>query len=228
MSPAETAPEPERERCPLCRTHESGLFHEDKRRLYFRCQVCSLIWVPSRQFLSPRQEKAEYDLHQNHPGDMGYRRFLGRLFDPMVNELPAASRGLDFGSGPGPTLSVMFEEAGHSMALYDPFYAPDRRVLDATYDFVTATEVVEHLHRPMDELDRLWRCVRPGGLLGLMTKLALGREAFARWHYKNDLTHVCFFSHDTFRWLGDRFGSAPRFIGQDVILFRKSAEPPIG
>ena len=42
----------------------------------------------------------------------------------------------------------MFEEMGHTVALYDYFYANDPFVLHHLYDFITATEVVEHLHNP--------------------------------------------------------------------------------
>jgi len=107
------------------------------------------------------------------------------------------------------------------MAIYDHFYARDPSVLEKQYDFVTATEVVEHLHNPKKELDRLWACLKPGGWLGIMTKLALDREAFARWHYKNDPTHVCFFSRLTFEWLAAQWQAELTFADKDVILFYK-------
>ena len=46
------------------------------------------------------------------------------------------------------------------MSLYDPFFFPDRTRLSRRYDFITATEVVEHLHRPGEELERLWAMLR--------------------------------------------------------------------
>lgn len=212
--------------CPLCGDLASQSFHGDRLREYRQCAVCSLIFVPPRYFLSREDEKAEYDLHENSPLDTGYRRFLGRLFTPLNERLQPRSRGLDFGSGPGPTLSVMFEEVGHPMAIYDPFYAPDSEVLNhhaltRPYDFITATEVFEHLHDPRTDLDRLWSCLKPGGWLGVMTKLALGPDAFATWHYKNDRTHVCFFSRSTFRWLAKRWAAKLTFLGRDVMLLRR-------
>ena len=207
--------------CPLCYAADAAPFHEDARRTYLRCSACRLVFVPPWQFVSLQAEKAEYDLHQNSPQDPGYRRFLSRLFDPLQASLGANSRGLDFGSGPGPTLSVMFEEAGHQVALYDPFYAHEPAVFDRTYDFITASEVVEHLHHPRRELDRLWRSLKPGGTLGLMTKLVLNRKAFSTWHYRQDMTHVCFFSQPTFRWLADQWRAALAFVEHDVVLLRK-------
>lgn len=207
--------------CPLCECSQSGLFYEGKKRLYLRCEECALIFVPPIYFLSSQAEKAEYDLHENSPLDIGYRRFLSRLFDPLNERITPNSFGLDFGCGPGPTLSVMFEEAGHQVAIYDPFYAKTPTVFDHTYDFITATEVVEHFHAPRHEIDRLWSRLRLGGFLGIMTKLALDQAAFAAWHYKADPTHVCFFSQQTFEWVADWLGAELTLIGDDVILLRK-------
>lgn len=208
--------------CPLCASAGVKIVCRDKRRDYFRCRTCDLVSVPSAQFLSPEDEKARYDLHQNSPDDWDYRRFLSHLFVPMLERLGVGSHGLDFGSGPNPTLSVMFEKVGHSMAIYDPFYANNAVALEELYDFVTATEVVEHLRDPARDLDRLWSCVKSGGSLGLMTKLAPDSKSFANWHYTNDLTHVCFFSRSTFKWLASQWQAELAFADEDVILFRKT------
>lgn len=196
-------------------------FWRDERRDYYRCGRCSLVFVPQRALLSAAAEKAEYDLHENSIDDAGYRRFLGRLAEPLLERLAAGSHGLDFGCGPGPALAAMFAEAGHEMAVFDCFYAPDLSVFKRRYDFITATEVVEHLHRPGNELQRLWRLLKPGGHLGLMTKLVIDQAAFSRWHYKNDPTHVGFFSRETFDWLAAEWGTAAEVIGNDVIIIAK-------
>jgi hypothetical protein len=210
--------------CPLCGGMESTFFHRDKRREYQRCGCCQLVYVPAQYFPDRAREKAEYDLHTNSPEDVGYRKFLSRLGDPLCDRLPTGSRGLDFGCGPGPTLSVMLTEAGHDVALYDPFYAADTSTLTGQYDFITATEVVEHLQRPGKELALLWGLLRPGGYLGVMTKLVRSAEAFAGWHYKNDVTHVCFFSTASWQWWSGSVGASLEILGDDVILLRRSGE----
>lgn len=208
--------------CPLCAAQQIDDYHQDKLRPYLRCTRCELVFVPAANHLSATQEKAEYDRHENSPDDEGYRKFLSRLAMPLLQRLPARSRGLDFGCGPGPTLSLMLEEAGHEVALYDPFYADDSAALENTYDFISASEVVEHLSAPGAELRRLWGLLRPGGILGLMTKMVSDRLAFATWHYKADPTHISFFSRETFKFLGSRLGAQPVFVGSDVVLFRKT------
>jgi hypothetical protein len=207
--------------CPLCKTVNSDFFYEDKFRAYFRCNICSLIFVPPSSHLTNGEEKDRYDLHQNLSDNPNYRKFLSRIFYPMQKLIVPAGEGLDFGSGPGPTLSLMFEEAGYSMSIYDHFYADDPSVFDKQYDFITTSEVIEHLFDPGYELDRLWGCLKSGGCLGIMTKLALDHESFARWHYKNDPTHVCFFSKSTFAWLGSKWHCRITFADKDVVIFEK-------
>ena len=207
--------------CPLCQNGESGHYHKDRQRDYRQCVTCQLVFVTAQYQLSEADEKAVYDDHQNSPIYMGYRQFLARLADPLIERLPAQSQGLDFGCGPGPTLSVMMEEAGHRVALFDLYYANKPEVLERQYDFITATEVIEHLASPGVELARLWSLLKPKGYLGIMTKQVKDKEAFANWHYKSDATHISFFSRETFDYLGVLWGSAPLFIGADVIIFQK-------
>jgi len=206
--------------CPLCRTSEGKPFYRD-RRDYYRCPVCYLVFVLPDQFLSPQEEKAEYDQHENSPDDLRYRQFLGRLFGPLTERLAPNSCGLDFGAGPGPTLSVMLEEAGHSMEIFDPFYAPRNDLLKQQYDFITATEVVEHLHHPRRELDRLWTCLKPNGLLGIMTQCVIDQKKFSSWQYKSEPTHVCFFSIETFQWLENHWSAKLTVLDKSVVLFTK-------
>ncbi|MEQ5801500.1 class I SAM-dependent methyltransferase [Halomonas sp. H10-9-1] len=207
--------------CPLCASADTAFYHCDARREYHRCRCCTLVFVPPAFRLDPQAERAVYDQHENSPDDPGYRRFLSRLFEPLKARLEHGARGLDFGAGPGPTLSVMFEEAGHRMAIYDPFYAPGASVLEQSYDFITATEVVEHLFAPGKELARLASLLRPGGWLGLMTKRVTDHAAFTRWHYILDPTHVSFFGEATFRWLADELGMSIEFPAADVVLLHK-------
>ena len=207
--------------CPLCAGANISPYFSDKRRPYLCCGGCGLVFVPPARFLDRESERAEYDLHQNAVDDPAYRAFLSRLAQPLMQRLEPGARGLDFGCGQGPALAHMLREAGFEVALYDSFFQPDQRVLGRQYDFICATEVVEHLHRPGVELARLWSLLRPGGWLGIMTKLVRDAEAFANWHYKNDPTHVCFFSAGTWRWWARQQGANVDIMGADVILLRR-------
>lgn len=207
--------------CPLCSSTAKD-YCADKFRAYFQCTNCRLVFVGKESFPTAHDEKSRYELHENSPDDIGYRNFLSRMCDPMVSRLPKGSRGLDFGSGPGPTLSVMMAELGYPMVVYDPFFAPNESVLKNEYDFVTATEVVEHFRSPLQSFARMWHCVKSGGYLGIMTKLVRDDTVFSNWRYKNDDTHICFYSKETFNWLSKQWGAESVFIGQDIIIFQKT------
>lgn len=208
--------------CPLC-SGSARHYHRDPQRDYLQCESCDLVFVPSHQHLDAAATRAFYDTHENALDDPGYRRFLMRLFEPMAQHLPPSASGLDFGCGPAPLLAAMFSEAGFAMRVYDPLFAPDTAALDQTYDFITGSEVFEHLAAPGAEIARLLGMLRPGGWLGVMTKRVRDLEAFAQWHYIRDPTHVCFFAEATFRFIAERHGLELEFAGADVALLRKPA-----
>jgi len=208
-------------RCPLCTAPGAQHYHRDSRRHYLQCPRCQLVFVDPAERLSAAAEKAEYDLHQNVIDDSGYQQFLTRLAKPMLARLTVGMQGLDFGCGDGPALAQLFTEAGLVMSCYDLFYRHDPALLQCEYHFITATEVVEHLFEPGLVLSQLWAQLYGGGHLGLMTKLVIDREAFATWHYKNDQTHVCFFSVETFVWLATSLGAELEILGSDVIILSK-------
>lgn len=207
--------------CPLCEGQGIKHYHRDIKRAYRQCGRCGLVFVDSHYYLSPAREKAEYDLHQNSIDDPAYRTFLSRLFIPMQALLKPGAKGLDFGCGPGPALSNMFSEAGFDINVYDMYYFKDRSVLQQSYDFVTATELVEHLYEPGKVLHQLWSLLPRGGCLGLMSKLLIDLESFSKWHYKNDPTHVCFYSRDCFKYIANMINADLSIVGEDVIILTK-------
>jgi len=180
-----------------------------------------LVFTPKEFHLSEAAEKARYDSHQNNPEDKHYRAFLSQVFNPVMDCIQPGDKGLDFGSGPGPTLSVMFEEQGYAVDLFDKFYANDRSIFNNKYDFITATEVAEHLDSPGDELTKLFNMLSVGGVLAVMTKILDDQVDFKSWYYKDDPTHVCFFSRNTINHLAKAWGAHVQFYDNDVVLFFK-------
>lgn len=208
--------------CPLCSTQQVLSFAQLRDKEYFRCEVCRLAYLLPQYFVTAEAARAHYRTHQNNPEDSGYRAFLSRLSVPLVRHLNAGAQGLDYGSGPGPTLSVMLEEQGFAMEIYDPFFAPNAGVLHRTYDFITCTETAEHFHAPREEFARFDRLLRPGGWLAVMTEMMQDGCDFEKWYYRRDPTHVCFYSQVTMNWIANHFCWTVEFPHRNVALFRKS------
>ncbi|MFK7945622.1 MAG: class I SAM-dependent methyltransferase [Paracoccaceae bacterium] len=173
-------------------------------------------------YLAREAEHAQYLHHENDPQDPCYRAFLSKLADPLLARLPPGSEGLDFGCGPGPALAAMLREAGHSVALYDPFFAKNPAVLDGQYDFITCTEVAEHLHTPARVFRRLRRILRPGGCLAVMTAFLTDEARFTSWHYRKDPTHVVLYRAETFEKLAAQLAMTCEFPCKDVVLLNVS------
>ncbi|MEX2467988.1 MAG: class I SAM-dependent methyltransferase [Gemmatimonadota bacterium] len=210
--------------CPLCGSAGAPLFAEAGGRAYHRCELCGLVFLHPSFRLDPRDERARYETHENDPADPRYRAFLDRLAEPLVERLPPGGEGLDYGSGPGPTLSVMLEERGFTMTVYDPFFAPDAQVLGRRYDFVTCTETAEHFFEPGLEFERFDGLLRPGGWLGVMTGLLTPDIVFEDWWYVRDPTHVCFYTPETLGWIAERHGWRLVIPRPNVALFEKPGD----
>lgn len=210
--------------CPLCDS-PAAPFVQIATLAYWRCPRCALTFMDPAQFLSPDAEHAHYLHHENHVEDPGYRKFLAKLATPLMARLAPGARGLDYGCGPGPALAAMLTEAGHEMAVYDPFFAPDPAPLSQVYDFVTCTEVAEHFHSPARDFARLRALVRPGGVLAVMTCFQTDDARFADWHYRKDPTHVAFYKAQTFETMAALWGWACECPAKDVVILQRPDTP---
>lgn len=207
--------------CPLCGASDTRPLHPG----YVICPTCGLAHLLPAHHPTAAAELAHYRTHENDPRDPRYRRFLDHLAEPMTRRVPPPAHGLDFGSGPGPTLSVMLAERGYTMCNYDPCFAPDAGALQKRYDLITCSETVEHFRDPAAEFARLDRLLEPGGWLGVMTQMFDADDPsfhFGEWWYRRDPTHLCFYQRRTMRWIARRLGWRVTFEGRGdrVALFQ--------
>ena len=207
--------------CPLCESKDHSQIHKDSLREYLSCSDCEFVFVPKSYHLSEANEKLRYDTHNNDPMDVRYRQFLSQLTEPLLKKIPDDSYGLDFGSGPGPTLSLMLQEKGHQLEIYDKFYSPNEHIFNQQFDFITATEVIEHLRDPKFELRRLASILKIGGYLSLMTHLLTQEIDFSNWYYKNDPSHIGFFNQKSLNYVAEELGFEINVYSERVIFLKK-------
>lgn len=190
--------------CWMCESASENII-EIESPLYFQCPNCDLIFIEDDFILDDQQEKKRYTLHQNNYGNVGYvemlKQFIGVAVKPFNIRI---KRGLDFGCGPVPVLSDLISEDGNQMDIYDPCFYNDLSFHRKKYDLITATEVFEHLKSPGYTIPLLEKLLNNGGLLSIMT-LFHGNCDFKNWWYRQDRTHICFYSHKTCHWIARRF-----------------------
>lgn len=207
--------------CRLCH-NENGLSRvkgQDKRD-YWLCPECQIILVDQKHLLNREQEKVRYSAHQNSINDKGYVDFLYQVITPALRFVPKGAKCLDYGCGPGPTLSALLAKEGFVCDDYDPFF---RDVgLAPPYDAVFSTETFEHFHHPAEDIAKITGLLRKDGHLVVMTEMWKTLEYFRSWHYTNDKTHVAFYHRSTFDYIAREFGfNIMHTDGERVVIMQK-------
>ncbi|MEG6615082.1 class I SAM-dependent methyltransferase [Peptococcaceae bacterium 1198_IL3148] len=191
-------------RCWLCGGGASQIL-EVTKPIYYHCPTCDLIFIDRNFLISAEDEKARYQLHNNTMENEGYVKFLSRFIDNALQPLNINFQtGLDFGCGPAPVLSSLLSQRGIDMDWYDPFFYPDKNFVNKKYDLITATEVLEHLQQPKTVMDLLTYHLNPQGILAVMTQFH-SQHNFKNWWYRQDNTHICFYSAKTFNWMAKHY-----------------------
>ena len=209
-------------KCVVCKSCLVNFFTIVDSKTYWECRNCYAKFLDRGHFLDQVEEERHYLKHQNNINDTGYREFLSRLWNPLINKLSIGDKGLDFGCGNGPALSSMIGASGFGMDLYDPFFYPDKKIFKKSYDFITCTEVAEHFFDPHKEFDLLDGLLKAGGWLALMTCFLTDKRLFNNWHYRRDPTHVVFYSEKTFKVIAEQRQWTCEIPAKDVVLLFKN------
>ncbi len=192
-------------KCRLCETASPRFFMDERTGSRFHhCPECDLRFLDPAQYLSADQEEERYRLHNNVVEDPGYQQFTLPVVE-LIKRYRKSLHILDFGCGNGPVIAHLLRADGHHISLYDPYFHPDRSVLEKKYDFIAMIEVAEHLYHPGREFKQLREILKDGGELAVMTALVTVETDFEGWYYRKDPTHVCFFSEKTAIWITEKF-----------------------
>jgi 2-polyprenyl-3-methyl-5-hydroxy-6-metoxy-1,4-benzoquinol methylase len=183
--------------CTLC----SSILIKKKDAHYYDCAGCKAIVKDEKQYLNPVEEKAIYEKHNNDVADIRYQNFTMPITQYVLDTCLPAHKGLDFGSGTGPVISSMLKKKDFDIVPYDPFFAPDQSIFNATYDYIVSCEVFEHFNNPKLEIDRLVSLLKPNGMLLIMTLLYNDQINFNTWHYRKDPTHIFIYRKETIEYI---------------------------
>ncbi|WP_378183924.1 class I SAM-dependent methyltransferase [Aquimarina sp. SS2-1] len=206
--------------CTLC-TAKTTEFSIVKGKTYYHCSNCDGIMLPEACFLSKDEEKKRYDTHNNDITDPDYQNFVSPIVDSIVIDYNKNHKGLDFGSGSGPVITEMLRNQEYDIQTYDPFFDPNPQVLHTTYNYIACCEVMEHFFNPKKEFKLLYSLLKRGGRLYCKTNLYDKSIDFDFWWYKNDPTHVFFYTKKTLIWIKEYFNFNELIVSKKLITFKK-------
>ena len=209
--------------CHIC-NQTCDTFVDEKTAIeYGYCESCQYIFKSSEHYQDFSAQKERYNLHENDENDEGYQAYFQRFLNftlPLVGKLETA---LDFGCGASSLLAKLLEKEGVACDYYDPIYHPDTLDNSKKYELIVSTEVFEHLHQPREVFESLIDRLEEGGYLALQTQFHPNNiEAFKKWYYHQDPTHIVFFTAKTFKVMCEKF--ACEFVGdngKNMVVIRK-------
>lgn len=206
--------------CPLCFTPAS-VFNADKNQCYLQCTHCKGIFMQKSSLPTADAELNRYKLHQNDINDEGYRNFARPLYEAVLKNVTPLHAGLDFGAGPSSVICEMLSQKSYNIKPYDPFFFNDSSLLNQTYDYIICCEVIEHFHYPAEAFSLLYHLLKPGGMLICKTALFTPQTNFATWYYKNDFTHVFFYTPETLNYIHKAFMFSKLINEEGFFMFIK-------
>jgi len=142
---------------------------------------------------------------------------LHHIDEPAVGAEAHLPLILDWGSGPNPVATDLLRERDFQVLSYDPIYGPQLPLTPQSFDIIFCIEVAEHFKNPLQDFNAMLNYLKPGGLLVFHTHIipqdvfyaqalakalakASALEAFFQsWWYKEDPTHVSFYSEQAFK-----------------------------
>ena len=207
-------------KCILCEGATKE-FWKSKNREFVECTTCGGIQLLPDFFISKNAEEKRYLTHNNDIEDLGYQDFVSPITSQILTDFTPKHSGLDYGCGTGPVAANILEKQGYSIALYDPYFYPNTAVLNATYDFIICCEVMEHFYEPKREFSELAQRLNAGGKLYCKTSIYSEEIDFNNWYYKNDRTHVFFYTAKSLEWIKNNLGFSTLKINPKVIIFGK-------
>jgi 2-polyprenyl-3-methyl-5-hydroxy-6-metoxy-1,4-benzoquinol methylase len=190
---------------------------------FYKCQNCKSIFKDKTSYPDFEFEKQRYLTHNNNVEDRDYQAFVSPITDAVVEYYSNDKTGLDYGCGTGPVAAHVLKLKGYNIVLYDPFFYPDNNYHELSYDFIICCEVMEHFHKPDQDFKQLRSLLKNDGRLFCKTSLIsdhISVQEFKDWHYKNDPTHVFFYSPSALEYIKTSLGFHSLDFDKKLITFK--------
>lgn len=211
--------------CRICDT-QSAIFFGDSRTFY-KCPVCGLIFTD--EFAGGEEAEKHYKGQWTNADADFWRGQVDGLLGVIGRYRNRVGKVLDFGSGSG-DITKEFQARGIDATPLEPMihgYLKDQSYRHK-FDVVVGVEVIEHLPNLLEELKVIDRFLSDDGIMIFTTILtntfiesANAADVFKAWWYKDDRTHVSFFSNQSIAKLAEICGYGADVYGEQLFVLKK-------
>lgn len=208
--------------CLICGSQQLNSIHCSSGEVYHHCQDCDYIFLQPKFRLSSDAEKGRYLEHNNDISDPRYLQYLEKTWKKISAQVKSGLV-MDFGCGPSRGLKQVLKDQDYEVVSYDPIFYPinfEERVNQV--DAVFCSEAIEHSYEPLPTFRQMNRVLKNDGWITLRTAFHPGAEAFNDWWYKDDATHVGFFSEKTLEQVAETLGWKIQHIHSPYVVFQKA------
>lgn len=210
--------------CKICNSNTRTMRDSKKLLSYYRCEKCGFVSLDDGSIVNPLDEKRHYAKHNNSFECEGYVKMFEEFIEKAITPyLPKVRKVLDFGCGHTPVLAELLKEQGLEVDIYDLYFFSDEEYKNISYDLITSTEVFEHLQNPKDILEVLVNLLNPNGYIIVMTQFPPSEDkVFLGWWYRRDITHISFFTPQSFEIMAEELGlKVVKIIDSNIVVFQK-------
>ena len=213
-------------KCPLC-SHPAEFFIQDKKRAFYNCPQCQLVFANPQSHLMPAALKQRYGRANKASKQKQLVQFIQPLLGQISVHQSGPLTGLNFGRVLDGNSLDKIERAGHSLYQYDPFIKLDHQIFNQQYDFICCYRVLEHFQQPNKEWSLLSTLLKDGGWLAISTALLTDLSHFSKWHFKNNPSNVSFYQQQTFEYLAQNSEFELLFAAKELVLMQKTSKSDI-
>jgi hypothetical protein len=194
-------------KCLVCDSINLRLL-ETPRKKFYRCNECGFSFLHPDYIPDEEAALNRYKLHHNDDDDKGYHQYLSKIIERALFYAEKPETIIDWGSGPMPAASRIMRGMGLSVFSWDPNFSSNEKPQKAFYDLGICIEVAEHFINPQKDFSTFFETLKPGAFAVMHTHLAPeDDDAFLRWWYTEDITHVSFYSKRSLKILGAKNGA---------------------
>ncbi len=213
-------------RCPICNSKKTEKFWAMKGYRLAKCLKCKVVW----DYYPPQNSTAIYDksyfVNDNPKG--GYanyfegmrinRRTFSDRLQKIEKRIGRKGKLLDVGCALGDCLveakrlgwvgaaGIEISDYGYNTAIKRGVKVKkgmlDGRFKNNSYDVVSYQDVIEHIPDPIGELKKVYRVLKPGGFIFLVTPNIGGiwsNLLSQFWYHYKPTEHLVYFSHSSVR-----------------------------